>query len=104
MDIAIRIFYLSQSLHLKKEWGIRDQVVRSSLSISSNIAEGFEYNSDPMFARYLKIAKGSGGELRSQLFFLQKSGLITQQEYNELYPILIENSSQIKKLINYLRK
>lgn len=84
--------------------GIRDQVIRSSLSISNNIAEGFEHNSDPMFVKYLKIAKGSAGELRSQLYFLHKAGLITKEEFELLYPRVVENSSKIKTPINYLKK
>jgi len=53
-------------------------VRRCSISISSNIAEGFEYNTSRELIRFLKYAKGSAGELRSQLIVLEKSGLIVE--------------------------
>jgi four helix bundle protein len=51
-----------------KDFGLRDQLQRSSVSIPSNIAEGFELNTNKAFIRHLNIAKGSGGELRTQIY------------------------------------
>ncbi|MFA7379133.1 MAG: four helix bundle protein [Bacteroidia bacterium] len=51
-------------------WGLRDQIVRSAISIPSNIAEGSERNSNKDFARFLSISKGSSAELRTQLIIL----------------------------------
>ena len=61
------------------DFGFRDQLTRSALSIPSNIAEGYERDSDPEIARFLTYAKGSAGELRTQILigieaeFLEKS-------------------------------
>lgn len=57
-----------------KDWGFRDQLTRAGLSISSNIAEGFERDSHRDCARFLSIAKGSCGEVRSQLYIGQEIG------------------------------
>ncbi len=50
-----------------RDWGFKDQITRSALSVPSNIAEGYERNSRKEYVRFLKIAKGSCGELRTQL-------------------------------------
>jgi four helix bundle protein len=68
VQIAIDIFHASEGGKLKNEYGVKDQIRRAAFSISSNIAEGFEYDSKNDFIRYLRFAKGSAGELRSQLF------------------------------------
>lgn len=62
-----------------KDWGFRDQITRSALSISSNIAEGFERDSHRDCARFLAIAKGSCGEVRSQLYIAQDIGYLSKE-------------------------
>lgn len=54
-----------------KDFGFRDQLTRSGLSVPSNIAEGYERDSDAEIARFLQIAKGSAGELRTQIYILE---------------------------------
>ena len=53
-----------------KDYGFRDQITRASLSVPSNIAEGYERNSDKEMANFLNYAKGSAGELRTQIYIL----------------------------------
>jgi four helix bundle protein len=55
---------LYQQLKDSKDWGFRDQTTRSALSVPSNIAEGYERNSRKEYVQFLRIAKGSCGELR----------------------------------------
>ncbi len=61
-----------------RDFGFRDQVTRSALSVASNIAEGYERNSDREIARFLSIAKGSAGELRTQLYVGIEAGYINK--------------------------
>ena len=84
VKISIDIFRISDEPPIKHDYGTKDQIRRAALSISSNIAEGFEYNSHLEFLRFLKYAKGLAGELRSQLFILNKLDLISETFYKEL--------------------
>jgi len=56
--------------------GFRDQITRAALSVPANIAEGYERGSRPEYLRYLRIAKGSCGELRTQLYIGHEAGLL----------------------------
>lgn len=69
----------------------------------SNIAEGYESQSTNVFIRYLGIAKGSAGEVRSQLFVALDQGYITQSEFRALAELSKKASRQIAGLIRYLK-
>lgn len=81
-----------------RDYGLRDQITRSSVSVPSNIAEGFERNSNKEFIRYLYIAKGSCGELRTQLYIAVGVGHIE----NEKCAGLINDAQEISYMLNGL--
>ena len=87
-----------------KNFGFRDQILRVSLSVMNNIAEGFERGSDKEFQRFLKIAKGSAGEVRSLLYVAVDLKYLSENELGELLEILVRLSSRISKLITYLNR
>jgi four helix bundle protein len=89
---------------LAKDFGARDQLRRSAISISNNIAEGFEYNNNNHLIRFLLYSKGSAGELRSNLFVLKEAGMIDAEVYDELRVGLISVSGELQGYIKYLRK
>ena len=66
-----------------RDFGFRDQLTRSGLSIPSSIAEGYERDSDAEIARFLTIAKGSAGELRTQILIGIEVGYLDSQRANE---------------------
>lgn len=99
--LAVEIHH---SLKECREFGLKDQVIRSALSISSNIAEGFERNSNKQFVQYLKIAKGSCGELRSQLYVCREIGLIEERKAELFQREAIEISRMIYGLIRYCHR
>jgi four helix bundle protein len=63
-----RIYEITDGVIFKKDYDLVRQIRRASISISSNIAEGYERNSDKEFIYFLYIAKASAGEVRSQLY------------------------------------
>lgn len=87
-----------------RDYGFRDQIQRASVSIMNNIAEGFEYNSDPVYIRYLNIAKGSCSEVKSMLYLCEDLGYCSQEQRLQLHAQLMSISSGIYKMIQYLSK
>ncbi|MCC8411029.1 four helix bundle protein [Mucilaginibacter sp. UR6-1] len=104
VDIAVEIYNICDNEPLRSDWGMKDQIRRAACSMSDNIAEGFEYNNNPDFIRFLNYAKGSAGEFRNKLIILFKAGKIVETKYNEFYNKSIEFSSKTKALIEYLKK
>lgn len=103
IEIGVRIYELVDSEKVLKDYRAKDQLIGAAISISNNIAEGFEYNRNKQFIRHLEIAKGSAGELRSQLFLMMKAGKIEKEVYEFNYNDLVLFSSKLKGLIKYLR-
>lgn len=83
-----------------RDYGLRDQMQRSSVSIPSNIAEGFELSTNRAFIRHLYIAKGSCGELRTQLYIAIRQGYIAGQKGRELVDLCKKLSSMIYNFID----
>lgn len=83
-----------------KDFGFKDQVQRASVSISNNIAEGFDRLSDKEFVRFLYIALASCSEVKSMLYLSQKLGYMHPVQTEDL----IEKSNEISKIIRGLIK
>lgn len=82
-----------------RDRGFRDQITRSALSVPSNIAEGYERDSRQEFIRYLRIAKGSSGELRTQLYIGIEAGFIPRDRAVQFVTEAKELSRMISGLI-----
>jgi len=100
---AIIIKHLNKKEMFKYNRPLKDQVMRSALSISSNIAEGFEYNNNKAYIRYLYYAKGSAGELRNQILLLKRMELLEIEIGSAWTERLKRLSGQIAGFINYLK-
>jgi len=83
---------------------LRRQIRKASVSISSNIAEGFERSSDKEFIYFLNIAKASAGEVRSQLYLAYDLEYLNNNDFNELKNNSLEISKMISGFIKYLKK
>jgi four helix bundle protein len=84
----------------KLDFGLKDQIRRASISILSNIAEGFERGGDKEFSQFLAMAKGSCGEVRAQLYIAVDQGYLSQA----LFEKLSNNADEIGRLISGLMK
>jgi four helix bundle protein len=91
-----RIYEITNGEEFKKDFDLVRQIRSASISISSNIAEGFERNTDKEFIYFLFVAKASSAEVRSQLYLALDLNYITKIEFDELF----ENVSDISKLIS----
>ena len=87
-----------------KDFGLRGQICRAAVSIMSNIAEGYESQTHAVFIRHLSIAKGSAGELRSQLYVALDQDYISRPEFDMLYDHVCKIASQLSRLRTYLKK
>ncbi|MGJ7030057.1 four helix bundle protein [Niabella hirudinis] len=102
--LSLRIFELTQSGPFSTDYRFRDQIKAAARSVMDNIAEGFERSSKLEFINFLSIAKGSAGEVRSQLHSALDQKYIEELLQNELmehYKIL---SSKIAAFISYLNQ
>lgn len=86
-----------------RDFGFRDQIQRAGVSVMNNIAEGFERRSDPDFARFLDIAKGSNGEVRSMLYLAEDRRYLASEEAHILRDFSEKLSGGIEALAKHLR-
>jgi four helix bundle protein len=98
------IYQLTRETTFSKDFGLRDQIRRASVSIMSNIAEGFERGGNREFTQFLYIAKGSCGEMRSQLYVAMDQGYVDQKIVDDLLTSLKRLSIMIKHLIDHLKQ
>ena len=98
------VYMISNALPFSKDFALRDQMRRAAVSIMSNIAEGFERGGNQEFVQYLYVAKGSCGEVRSQLYVALDQKYVDQKVTDELVIILKRLSVMIKHLIDHLKR
>jgi len=97
------IYLLTRSGDFARDFALRDQIRRSTISILSNIAEGFERRGDKEFIQFLYIAKGSCGEVRAQLYIAYDVGYLAEPEWQQLIEQCQRISKMLSGLITYLK-
>lgn len=102
LKITKLIYDITSINQFSQDFDLKNQIRRSVISISSNIVEGFEKNSNNEFIRFLKISKGSVGEARNQLYIALSINYIDESEFNKLNELLTELANKIGGLSYYL--
>lgn len=98
------IFQLTGQPAFGRDFELRNQLRRAAISVMSNIAEGYERDSgDKDFRHFLSIAKGSAGEIRSQLYIALDNGFINQVQFDEATALAAEVCRLLQRFMAYLR-
>lgn len=97
------IYAISNAGAFSKDFGLRDQIRRASVSIMANIAEGHERSGTGEFVQFLSIAKGSAGEVASHLCVAFDLGYLDKPAFDQLSSVTAETARSIGALMQYLR-
>ena len=97
------IYKITNKGKFSSDFSLKDQIRRAAVSVSSNIAEGFERNSKKEFIQFLFIARASAAEIRSQLYIAKDLEYLTEDEFNKLVLMAEEISKTIYGFIKYLK-
>ena len=103
-DLSVLVYQLTDGELFRKDFGLKDQIRRASISVVSNIAEGYERNGNKEFAQFLSIAKGSAGEMRAQIHIAKELKYISEAEASLLVERATEISKMLSGFINYLKQ
>ena len=103
-ELSVEIYTLTSTGKFTKDFGLKEQIQRASISIPSNIAEGYERNSNKDFIRFLLIAKGSLSELRTQLEIAYEIGYIKKDKFESLDENCKKLGAMMTNLIKARRK
>lgn len=100
--LANVIYDLSGQGPFERDFGMKDQIRRAAVSVMSNIAEGFESQTQRLFITFLGRAKASAGEVRSQLYIALDRGYISQEQFSAACDLADKSSRQLYRFISYL--
>ena len=103
-QLTQEVYGLTKTEKFLKDFGLRDQIRRASISVMSNIAEGFERGGNQEFVQFLYVAKASCGEVRSQLYVALDQGYVAANDSERLLQLFRRLSGMISNLITYLRE
>lgn len=101
--LTMEIYQLTRDSRFSKDFGLSNQIQRAAISIMSNIAEGFERGGNQEFIQFLYVAKGSCGEVRSQLYVAVDQSYVAQKHCDDVSKSFRRLSIMISNLIDYLK-
>ncbi len=102
-DVTLLVYRITSDSDFAKDFGLKDQIRRASVSIMANIAEGHGRRTNLEFANFLNIARGSVAEVQSHLYVAVGLNYINKKDFEELYQTLTEVSRMLLSLAQYLR-
>ena len=102
-EVTLRVYKLTAAGGFAKDFGLKDQIRRTSVSIMANIAEGHGRRTNVEFANFLNMARGSTAEVQSHLHIARGLEYVPQPDFELLYQQLTEISRMTLSLAQYLR-
>ncbi|MGD8687500.1 MAG: four helix bundle protein [Syntrophobacterales bacterium] len=103
-ELTNHIYTITKKESICRDFGFIDQIRRAAISIMNNIAEGFERGTNKDFAKYIFIARGSAGEVRSMLYVALDQGYLTGATFQQCHELSIRCSQLCWGLIKHLKK
>ncbi len=102
-ELTRQIYTVTNDGAFARDFGLQDQIRRASVSIMSNIAEGFGRGGNKEFKQFLSAAKGSASEVQAQLYVALDAGYINQDQFEKLYSETETTARMIAGLLRYLQ-
>ena len=102
--LATMVYKVTSQEPFRRDFGFVSQITRAALSVSSNIAEGFERGTTKELVHYLNISRGSCGEVRSQLAVAKDLGYLDTESCEQLHRLCVDTSRQLASFADYLLK
>jgi len=103
-ELTKEIYRVTKLNDLSKDFGLKDQIQRASVSIMANISEGFDSGSDKSFINFLNYSYRSASEVQSLLYVVLDQEYISKNEFEFLYVKCKDIKNLIGGLIQYLKK
>lgn len=104
VKFTAKVYELLKKSPLKEDFAMVDQLRRATISISNNISEGFERETDKELIRFLYFSKGSAGEVRNLFNLMEEIGYFDTVDLNALREEVINISKQLANYIKYVKK
>ena len=102
-ELTQQIYRHSRTDRFARDTALRNQIRRAVISVTSNVAEGFERRTRAEFARFLDVAKASNAEVRSQLYVALDERYISEDDFDALYELSTHIGAKLGALLRYLR-
>ena len=103
-ELTLLIYRISAKGSFSRDFALKDQIRRAAVSVMSNIAEGFERSGNREFIQFLSMAKGSLGELRSQMYIALDQAYVDQSSFDETNSLATQTGKLIGGFMSYLRQ
>jgi len=103
MSLATLIYTILKKFPDEEKFGLVSQIKRSSVSVPSNIAEGYGRNYTKDYSRFLQIARGSLYEMQTQIEISKNLNFISEKEVKEIFNLTLEVEKMLNSLINKLK-
>lgn len=101
VELAVKVYEITKQDSLNKDFGLKDQMRRASVSISPNISEGDQLESDKSSIKHFRIAKGSAAELYTQSIIASRIGYLSREDYNYMNKECQEILGMLSNLIKH---